>query len=63
MPCCEKCWTMARSRHRKDMSKSNMEHYYIVMKEVEDSGIECTPKQKAGQFWDEEKQCDNRIWR
>ncbi len=61
MPSCEKCWTVARSRYCSDMSKSITDHYYIVMKEVEDSGIECTPKQKAGEFWDEEKQCDTRL--
>lgn len=60
MPSCEKCWSEA-SRRAMFLGGSVSDHYYRVMKEAEDSGIVCTPREKAGQFWDEERQCDSRL--
>jgi hypothetical protein len=31
------------------------------MKEAEDSGNVCTPREKAGQWWDEIEQRDTRV--
>lgn len=61
MASCEKCWDEARKRYCSDPRKAIIDHYYIVMKEVQDSGYHCTPKEKAGNFWDEKNQCDTRI--
>jgi hypothetical protein len=38
--------------------KSQAEHYHDLIEERKDNP--CTPKEQAGQFWDEEKQCDSR---
>ena len=59
MPSCEKCWSEARRRSMFEGGTIS-DHYYRVMKEVEDSGNVCTAREKAGQFWDEERQCDSR---
>jgi hypothetical protein len=40
-----------------DTSKTQTEHYEDIMILNESP---CTPKQQAGQFWDEEKQADSR---
>lgn len=61
MASCEKCWAIAVSRCISNPSKSKTDHYYDVMAEAQSSGKCCTPKEKAGQFWDEEKQCDSRV--
>ena len=61
MASCEKCWSEATGRHRFDTSKSRAEHYMDVLKENEASNNPCTPKEQAGQFWDEENQCDTRL--
>ncbi len=60
MSSCEKCWTRAKIRHLGDRSKSITDHYYDIMREVQGTGPHCTPEEQAGQFWDEEKQCDSR---
>lgn len=60
MPACEKCWNIARERNFSDPSKSVTDHYYNVMAEAEKSDHPCSPKEKAGDFWDEENQCDTR---
>ena len=59
MASCEKCWSEARHRAMSD-GRPTHEHYPIVMKEVEDGGRLCTPQEQAGQWWDEELQCDSR---
>ena len=59
MSSCEKCWYDAYRRARSDYSKTQAEHYHDLLKEREQNP--CTPQQQAGQFWDEEKQCDIRI--
>ncbi len=60
MSCCEKCWAKACARYMLDPRKTKIDHYYNVMKEVQKSSKPCTLKERAGQFWDEEKQCDSR---
>lgn len=60
MASCEKCYSEARRRAMIEGGDVTM-HYYRVMKETEDSGRVCTPREKAGQWWDEERQCDTRL--
>jgi hypothetical protein len=57
MPSCEKCWSDAYHISR-STGNCQAEAYAKLLKEREDSP--CTPKQQAGQFWDEEKQIDKR---
>lgn len=61
MASCEKCWSVARARHISDPHKSVTDHYYDVMAEVQNSGKACTPKEQAGQYWDEENEIDTRC--
>ena len=58
MACCEKCWADAYIRARCDTSKSQAEHYPDILREREEAGMVCTPKEQAGQWWDEERQVD-----
>jgi hypothetical protein len=57
MPMCEKCWGDAYMRSY-GSSKSQAEAYIELLEERKDH--HCTPKQQAGQWWDDEKQCDER---
>ena len=56
--CCEKCWNDAQSRIYADTSKSKTEHYQDLLKERKNNP--CSPKEQAGQYWDEKKQIDKR---
>ncbi len=58
MSSCEKCWNDAGKRESADHSKSKTEHYYDLLKERESNP--CSPREQAGEFWDEEKQKDSR---
>jgi hypothetical protein len=51
MAACEKCWTDSRG---------DFDRYQELLKQRDDLGLVCTPKQRAGMFWDEENQCDER---
>ena len=57
MSTCEKCWGDA---YRLSISNglSQHENYIRLLKERKDNP--CSPKEQAGQFWDDEKQCDKR---
>ena len=57
MPTCEKCWGDAYIRSRESW-KTQTECYYELLEERKDSP--CLPREQAGQFWDEEHQCDRR---
>ncbi len=57
MAACEKCWTDA---YDPSSTKSQAERYRELVEERTASGRICTPKQQAGDWWDEEKQCDTR---
>lgn len=59
MASCEKCWGKA-FRRSMETGKCQAECYHEILKEVDETGIICTPKERAGQFWDEEKQLDTR---
>lgn len=56
---CEKCWADAFMRTFKNPCKSQSDHYFDLIEERKDNP--CTPKQQAGQFWDEENQIDSRL--
>lgn len=57
MPACEKCWRDAYYRSRAT-GHSQSECYAKLLEERRDNP--CSPKEQAGQFWDEERQCDKR---
>lgn len=57
MPACEKCWADTYRRSR-STGKSQAECYHELLEERKDNP--CSPKQQAGQFWNEDKQCDGR---
>lgn len=62
MSSCEKCWDDAYKRmlgNCGQATKGQAEHYHDLLQERKDNP--CTPKEQAGQFWNEEKQCDNRT--
>ena len=60
MSACEKCWGDAYLRSRYS-GKSQSECYMELLKERENSP--CSSEQQAGQWWDEEKQCDKRRYK
>ena len=57
MPCCEKCWSDAFQRSYGG-GKSQSECYGELL--VERKNNWCTPKEQAGQYWDEVNKCDSR---
>lgn len=61
MSACEKCWADAYRAEMGDTSKSQAEHYRDIRDRRTLFGPICTAKEQAGQFWDEEKQCDSRL--
>lgn len=60
MSCCEKCWEEALSMSKHSIW-SPKECYENILKLRELSGTFCSPKEQAGQFWDEKLQCDKRY--
>ena len=60
MTCCEKCWEEAESMSRYTIL-TQKECYDHIIKLRETNGIVCSPKEQAGQFWNEELQYDNRM--
>lgn len=60
MAACEKCWADAYRAEMADTSKCQAEHYEEIRDRRTLFGPICTPQEQAGQFWDEEKQCDRR---
>jgi len=59
MASCEKCWGDAFMRTLEDCNKDQSEHYRDLLKERKDNP--CSLKEQAGQWWDEEKQIDERA--
>lgn len=55
---CEKCWNDAALR-AEDSLRNQSECYQELLKERENSP--CSPKEQAGQWWDNENQCDSRV--
>ncbi len=57
MSCCEKCWANAYTRSL-ETGKSQAVCYADLLMERKDNP--CSPKDQAGEFWDDDKQCDRR---
>ena len=58
MPSCEKYWNDAHSRAM-SQHKSITDCYKELLEERKDNP--CSPREQAGDFWDEENQCDTRV--
>ena len=57
MTCCEKCWGDAYFRYLAT-GKDQSDCYIDLLRERKDNP--CDLKEQAGDWWDEEKQCDVR---
>ena len=60
MAACEKCWADAFRAAMNDPIKDQATYYHEILRERNKNGPICTPKQAAGPYWDEERQCDTR---
>ena len=58
--CCEKCWGDAWIMAQWN-GKSQVENYYTLLEERKNNP--CTPREQAGEYWDEKKQIDKRLLR
>ncbi len=58
MSSCEKCWADAYRMVMGGNADSQTEAYMQLIEERKDNP--CSPKDQAGQWWDDEKQCDSR---
>ena len=63
MSMCESCWDRAFRLSLIDLSKDQADHYEQLIQKARVDGITCSPKEQAGQWWDEERQCDSRSER
>ena len=59
MSCCEKCWGDAYMTSI-NTHRSQSECYHEILEERNATQTACSPKEQAGQWWDEEKQKDSR---
>jgi len=55
---CEKCWTDAY-QIAYDTRRSQAMCYEELLKERKD--CPCSPREQAGEWWNEKKQCDSRL--
>ena len=55
---CEKCWDEAAARAY-GTCRDQYEVYREILEERKDSP--CSPKEQAGDWWDEQNQCDKRL--
>lgn len=60
MSACEKCWADAYMIALNDRTVDQGEAYHNLVLSRTTHGPACTPREQAGQFWDEEKQRDSR---
>lgn len=58
MASCEKCWDDAGMIAYGE-GGSKVEIYHRLLKERKERP--CSPKEQAGQWWNEDKQCDSRL--
>ena len=58
---CEKCWADAYSRMLTNPNRSQASHYADIVFERNVTGTACTPKEQAGEWWDEDQQLDTRF--
>jgi hypothetical protein len=57
MSSCEKCWEDSYRKAR-ELGVPQCVAYELILEERKSNP--CSPKEQAGQFWDEEKQIDKR---
>lgn len=58
MPSCEKCWNDAGGiAHLEGGNKVEIYHKLLEGRDK----TPCSPKEQAGEYWDEEKQVDTRL--
>jgi len=55
---CEKCWGDAYRRSFFS-GKDQIDCYHELLEERKNNP--CTPEEQAGDYWDEENQCDSRA--
>lgn len=55
---CQKCWREAKLIAHSS-GRDTVEVYHELLEKRKDNP--CTPREQAGDFWDEEKQCDIRF--
>lgn len=60
MAACEKCWADAFRAAMADPSMDQAAHYHLLLIKRNGEGPICTPREQAGQYWDEQRQCDTR---
>ena len=60
MATCEKCWADAYRAAMSDPYKDQATHYDRILADRNLHGPICTPREQAGPWWDEERQCDTR---
>lgn len=54
---CEKCWSDAHQLARR-CGGAQVDSYHILLAERREHP--CSPREQAGQFWDDERQVDRR---
>jgi len=55
---CEKCWAEAARR----VYGTGRDQYEVYRELLEErKGHPCSPREQAGDWWDEERQCDRRA--
>lgn len=59
MSACEKCWYDAYNAGKVEGGSQAERYFYLLAKRQDNP---CSPREQAGQFWDEEKQCDKRAY-
>lgn len=57
MSACEKCWSDA-SRRVFLTGGSTADEYQKLL--AERKNCPCSPREQAGEYWDEDRQCDKR---
>ena len=60
MASCEACWGDAYTRSI-CLGGSQVDHYHDILQERDEAKTVCSPREQAGQWWDEERQVDTRF--
>ena len=58
MACCEKCWGDAYYRYLTTGKDQDVCYHELLLERADNP---CTPRDQAGDWWDEENQCDRRT--
>ncbi len=62
---CRKCWSDAWLEYADGDTAydSQTEAYHLILERRDAAGKACTPRERAGDYWDEELQQDSRVAR